>query len=653
MLETVFLQVLNMSVTGGMVILFVLIARLLLKKAPKLFSYALWSVVLFRLCCPFSFESAISLLPYKTGITPAGVLYTQTPNIDVGIPAVSAAINAAMPVPNLGDSVNPMQIVVAVAAVIWMAGIVALLIYSVVSLLKLRRRLGDAVQESGNIYTSASLNSPFVMGLLRPKIYLPAHLTEEETCYILLHEQTHIKRFDHVVKIVSFFVLCLHWFNPLVWVAFFLCGRDMELSCDEAVIKKLGSDVKKDYSTSLLTLATGRRIVGGTPLAFGEGDTKSRIKNVLNYKKPAFWVIVVSIIAVVAIGIGLMANPKEKPTELGAAQTLWDARTEYVGNNAAVGQLIGLLEFPDSLTYRFFALQTGEDERGVELHLIQDSNRPLTDLETWQLDKNALLLFALIGNLEDVRCSVVDKEGGNVGLHQTRAWADKVVEGDIRDYGESAEKLQELLQLAAEANPMKNRTEAPLNAMRPMIMVDGVLYLDTGKEVAKNVDNSAILGEITSAAGASEKPTKNGQCNFGSGVGAKYAAYDDGIAVFLDHKWFFFEKETDDTAPDVQLENTNYLQSLTDEERKQTEEVVRAYFTDEAPYYEGVVSIEPMPNESVLYQNTGMEAEYAPGNIIIYTLLTGRDLRDNTPERSASVARIAQNAPWKLINQGY
>ncbi|MEG2175217.1 MAG: M56 family metallopeptidase, partial [Oscillospiraceae bacterium] len=180
-------------------------ARLILQKAPKIFSYALWSVVLFRLCCPFSFESAISLLPYKTGITPAGILYTQTPGVDVGIPAVSAAINAALPVPNLGDSVNPMQIVVAIAAVLWLVGIAALLIYSVVSLLKLCRRLKDAVQESGNIYTSASLTSPFVMGLFRPKIYLPAHLAEEEKRYIVLHEQTHIKRFDHVVKIVSFF----------------------------------------------------------------------------------------------------------------------------------------------------------------------------------------------------------------------------------------------------------------------------------------------------------------------------------------------------------------------------------------------------------------------------------------------------------------
>ncbi|MEG1525851.1 MAG: DUF4825 domain-containing protein, partial [Clostridia bacterium] len=135
------------------------------------------------------------------------------------------------------------------------------------------------------------------------------------------------------------------------------------------------------------------------------GDTKERVKNVLNYKKPAFWVIAVALLAVVAIGIGLVANPKEKSAEPDAAQTLWDARTEYVGDNSAVGKLIGLLEFPDSLTYRFFALQTGEDERGVELNFIQDTNRSLTDLETWQLDKNALLLFALIGNLEDVRYS--------------------------------------------------------------------------------------------------------------------------------------------------------------------------------------------------------------------------------------------------------
>lgn len=308
MFEKAFLQVLSMSFTAGVVIIFLLFARLLLKKAPKIFSYALWGVALFRLVCPFSFESNLSLLGAKA--IPDNIAYAQTPQIDAVAPIISYTINATAPAATQA-SAKPMQIWLAAGTFLWLCGIAALLVYSVGSLALLKRRLRGAVCEGGNIYVSAALSSPFVIGVLRPKIYLPANLTGDEKRYILLHEQTHIKRFDHVFKLAGFFALCLHWFNPLVWAAFLLCGKDMEMSCDEAVIKNLGNEVKKDYSSSLLALATGRRIIGGTPLAFGEGDTKSRIKNVLNYKKPAFWVIIAAAAAVIIVGSSLIANPKE------------------------------------------------------------------------------------------------------------------------------------------------------------------------------------------------------------------------------------------------------------------------------------------------------------------------------------------------------
>ena len=309
MLDRIFLQVLNMSFTGGIIILFVLLARLVLRRAPKVFSYALWAVVLFRLVCPFSFESVFSLLPVNAKPIPDDILLSQTPQITTGIAFVNRAVNNSLPAPDVAASVNPLQIWVSISSYLWLLGIAVLLIYSIVSLIKLQRRLKGATLERDNIYLSDTIDTPFVMGFVRPKIYLPSTLGEEEKQYIILHEQTHIKRLDHVVKILSFFVLCLHWFNPLIWVAFFLSGKDMEMSCDEAVIKELGTEVKKDYSSSLLTLSTGRRIVGGTPLAFGEGDTKGRIKNVLNYKQPAFWVVVVAVISVVALCVGLAANP--------------------------------------------------------------------------------------------------------------------------------------------------------------------------------------------------------------------------------------------------------------------------------------------------------------------------------------------------------
>lgn len=327
MFEKLFLQILNMSFTASFVILAVIVARLLLKKAPRVISYALWAVVLFRLICPFSFESAISLLPIHTNPIPQEITYQQTPQINTGIPIVNDSVNAVLPAATPDASINPLQGWLAIGTFLWLCGIAVLAIYSTASLLLLKRKLRSAIWENENVYFAEGLASPFVMGLFRPKIYLPASLTDNEKRYILLHEQTHIKRLDHVVKILGFAVLCLHWFNPLVWIAFFLCGKDMEMSCDEAVIKRLGSEIKKEYSSSLLALATGRRIVGGSPLAFGEGDTKSRIKNVLNYKKPAFWVIAVAIIAVMAVGIGLAVNPK---AALPAVNTIYSTKLTEV-----------------------------------------------------------------------------------------------------------------------------------------------------------------------------------------------------------------------------------------------------------------------------------------------------------------------------------
>ncbi|WP_035213457.1 M56 family metallopeptidase [Desulfitobacterium hafniense] len=310
MQEELFLKVLNMSITGSAVILCVVLMRFLLRKAPKVFSYALWSVVLFRLVCPFSFESALSLLPVNPEPIPERIVYAAVPQIQTGIGAVDRIVSSSLPGATPYASVNPLQIWIFLGSLLWIMGIAALLIYSIFSLMGLKRRLRTAVHDQDNIYLCADIDTPFVMGVIHPRIYLPASLSGTEKEYILLHEQTHIHRFDHVVKILSFFVLCIHWFNPLVWAAFFLSGRDMEMSCDEAVIRRLGHEVKKDYSSSLLSLATGRRIVGGTPLAFGEGDTRGRIMNVLNYKKPAFRVLLIAFLAVLILGMGLMANPK-------------------------------------------------------------------------------------------------------------------------------------------------------------------------------------------------------------------------------------------------------------------------------------------------------------------------------------------------------
>ena len=309
-----FISVLNMSITASYVILIVIIIRLLLKKAPKVISYALWSVVAFRLLIPFSFESVFSLMPRKTNVVPISneIIYQQSLQIDNGIRVLDSITSEPLHTPHTDAGISSLQIFVEFGAHIWMLGIIILLVYSFVSILVLKRQLKDAQLIEKSIFEARNLQTPFVLGLIRPKIYLPAGLKDDERDYILLHEQIHIRRKDHIIKMLAFFVLCIHWFNPLVWVAYLIMSIDMELSCDESVLKEMNEEIKKPYANSLLSLAAGRHILSGSPIAFGEGNVKRRIINVLNYKKPAFWVTLVSVMLAVTIGIGLLANPYDK-----------------------------------------------------------------------------------------------------------------------------------------------------------------------------------------------------------------------------------------------------------------------------------------------------------------------------------------------------
>lgn len=349
-MHRLFSIVCNMSLTASVVILAVLAVRLLLRRAPKVFAYALWAVVLFRLLCPVSVTSAVSLMgalgapaQERTQRTSAVEYVPADIMIRGTAPAVTQLPQPPLPA-ETGGAVSDAPADTAPAAVpamsfnepvfiltlIWLAGMVLLLAYSLVSLLRLRRRLVGTVRLRDNIYLADHIPSPFVMGLFRPKIYLPSTLTETERGYILRHEQYHLRRRDHLVKFLSFLALCIHWFNPLVWAAFVLSGKDMEMSCDEAVVRELGEDIRADYSASLLSLATGRRIVAGMPLAFGEGDTGSRIRNLLNWKRPRPWVMAVC--AVVCVGLIALcaANPGGTDAADGEENGSWPSVEAYV-----------------------------------------------------------------------------------------------------------------------------------------------------------------------------------------------------------------------------------------------------------------------------------------------------------------------------------
>ena len=224
MLDHIFAAVLSMALSASFVICAVLLARLALKKAPKVFSYALWAVVLFRLLCPASFESPWSLQRVKPNSVTPDIVYAGIPQIDSGLPAFDGAVNAALPAATPETSANPMQIRMFVLEIVWLCGLAALLLYSLATLLRLRRQLVGAVRDGGNVWLCDGVETPFVLGVFRPKIYLPSSLPENEMDYILLHERTHLRRGDNVVKLIFFLTLCVYWFHPLVWLAFFLCA---------------------------------------------------------------------------------------------------------------------------------------------------------------------------------------------------------------------------------------------------------------------------------------------------------------------------------------------------------------------------------------------------------------------------------------------
>ena len=318
--------ILNMSITGSAVILIVLMARLLLKKAPKIFSYMLWAVVLFRLLCPVSLASDFSLLglldapaaedaQIVTSVEYVSLEAVFIPAPEIRKPAFGQA--AADPLPQTRTEAKPEHpaAVFPVGTVIWLLGIGGMAAYSAVSYFRLRRKLVGSVPLWKHIYLADRIGSPFVLGILRPRIFLPSALAEEERGYIILHEQHHIRRGDHIVKLVAFLALCLHWFNPLVWAAFVLFSRDMEMSCDEAVVRRLGEQIRADYSASLLRLATGKRMIAGAPLAFGEGDTKGRIRNMLNWKKPKAWIVITAAVLCFAVVAACAGNPAAQPDE--------------------------------------------------------------------------------------------------------------------------------------------------------------------------------------------------------------------------------------------------------------------------------------------------------------------------------------------------
>lgn len=308
-MDGLFLEILNLSLYGSFAIVAVLILRLLLKKSPKSISYGLWLVVFLALILPVRIKTSYSPMPVGVESFRQEKLYQAVPQVESGISLVDDFVAERTPVSKLGEEVFPMERMVEGASVVWAIGTVVLLGYGMISSWKLRKKLKNGEKLEPNVYQVEGLPTAFVMGM-PPCIYLPADLTEEEREYVLCHERIHIKRHDMRIKQGAFIILCLHWFNPLVWLAFRCMEVDMESSCDEKVLEKMGTDIKKGYSLSLVRLSAEERWFG-TPLAFGEKPIKTRVKHILQYKKPVSILAGLAVVAAVAVGCAIWSAPEK------------------------------------------------------------------------------------------------------------------------------------------------------------------------------------------------------------------------------------------------------------------------------------------------------------------------------------------------------
>ena len=313
-MNELFLKIINMSISASWLILAVLILRLVLKKAPKWVNVLLWGIVAVRLICPLSFESALSLIPSSETI-PLDIEMAAKPTIDSGVPAINSVVNPVLssfaPPQHVLTSANPLQIWIPILNIIWLIGVGALLLYTAVSYWRLCRKVDTAVRYKGNIFQSENVSSPFVLGIIKPRIYLPFNMNSQDLEHVVAHEQAHIRRKDHWWKPLGFLLLTIHWFNPLMWLAYVLLCRDIELACDEKVIKELGNEQRADYMQALVACSVNRRMIAACPLAFGEVGVKERVKSVMNYKKPAFWVIIIAVIICVGVAACFLTNPKQ------------------------------------------------------------------------------------------------------------------------------------------------------------------------------------------------------------------------------------------------------------------------------------------------------------------------------------------------------
>lgn len=531
-----FLTILNMSISAGWILLAVLVLRLIFRKAPAWTRVLLWALVAVRLICPFSVESVLSLLPSGETIS-THILTEAVPAVNTGIPFFDGVLNPVLGeslAPHVGDSANPLQVLVAVLAVLWLVGVLAFLAYGVIRYVALARKVSTAVQLRDSIYQTEQVGFPFVMGVRKPKIYLPFSIDPQESEYVIAHEQAHIRRGDPLWKLLGFLLLAVYWFHPLLWVAYGLFCRDVEFACDEKVVKTLNPQERADYSQALLHCSVGRRKMGAVPLAFGEVGVQQRVKTILRYKKPRVWMIAGAVVVLVVAAVCLLTNPLSRDiNDLDdQLQVFLDMRVaEHNGSqnrevdfSAISYDVMDIQKSGNETTLYAWIYYVEYNEEDGRLEKVSASHVPTVITAGKNGSQYELVEYWIPGDGSKFQEDIQEK-------FPRRLWARAM------DSQRSIQKQQAECEAMAE-EWFQDEMENSQWDVIPMVQVDGLYYYSTGKEAVSG--DGLPEGEITSTVDGTQIPTEDDQSNFGEGFPYRYGE-EATIEVQMDGKWMVFQ----------------------------------------------------------------------------------------------------------------
>ena len=474
-MSEVFLKIVNMSISASWLVLAVLLLRLVLKKAPKWVSVLLWGLVAVRLICPFSFESVFSLIPSAETVSPE-IMMDPTPEVHTGIASLNSMINPIVTeafAPEGMASMNPLQLWIPLATIVWIVGIAAMLIYAAISYILLQRKISTAVPLKKGILQSENVASPFVLGIIKPKIYLPFRMDDQSLEYVIAHEEAHIRRKDHWWKPFGFLLLAIHWFNPLMWIGYILLCRDIELACDEKVIRQMDNDNRANYTEALVACSINRRSIAACPLAFGEVGVKERVRSVMNYKKPAFWIIVAAVICCIAVAICFLTNP--------ISNTL--NNIEHKDFNAVTQENTAVL-VSDGGTHAYYVSAIERNEL-QELYNIQISRKEVSLDRSEDRDKsNTIMLNLPPTDAEQLMMSYLAGTYIHFNTDFTEVWVDDGVKPTLSYKVLKPEKARSVYLNIVRNAPFSDRTssdssntEEPSNAATKAMTINDVIEL--------------------------------------------------------------------------------------------------------------------------------------------------------------------------------